>query len=92
MTFELNLSVPADARYGDAVRAVAEHGAQQAGCDPAVAAGFCAEVEDALHACARSHGGDAAVSIVLRCGGGEIEAVLTCGRRIRVARPVPIDV
>ncbi len=92
--FELTLSVPADERYADTLLALAEHSARHAGCDEPATAEFIAAIDDAWRGCLR--GGtanqDGGIAIVLRLRTGELEAIFTCGRTVRVAHALPLDV
>ena len=91
--FELTVSIPADARFAEMLAAVAAQAARQAGCAEPRVAEFGAAVSEALMDCLRAlPPGQDSIGVVLRRLTDEIEAVLTCGRRVRVARPVPIDV
>lgn len=91
--FELSLSLPADRQFGPAVTTLAEQAARHVGCDEAVVAQFGADVVSALHQCldAFTEGGAPPVELVLRRSAREIEAILTCGNRRRIARPIPTD-
>ena len=91
--FELTVSIPADARFAETLAALASQAARQAGCTGPGVAEFGAAVAQALGGCLRTRpAGQDSVAVVLRHLAGEIEAVLTCGTPVRVARPVPIDV
>ncbi len=89
--FELNLSLPADERFGETLRALAVQVAQQAGCDAAAAGEFGRDVvaawQQRLPAAAGGH-----VPIVFRHAGNQIDMLLTVAPPIRVARTVPLDV
>ena len=90
--FELNVSIPADGRFAATLAVLAEHAAYHAGCDKQLSAEFGAAVDAAVHDCLAAPAKDVSIAVVFRHAGAEIEALLTCGERIRVARPVPIDV
>jgi hypothetical protein len=80
--FELNVSLPTDARYTETARDLAVHAARQAGCGELRAEAFGAEVEGVV----RGHleGGNAApLTLVLRRRSGPVE-VLINGRMITI--------
>ena len=89
--FELTLSVPADGRYAPTLLALAKNSADEAGCDGPAAAEFVAAVDAAWQGCIRSGSTnpDGGITIVLRRQAGELDATFTCGRTVRVARPLP---
>jgi hypothetical protein len=91
--FELSLSLPANRQFAPAVATLAEQAARHVGCDEAVVAQFGAEVVSALHQSldAFGDGGAPPVELVLRRSAREIEAILTCGHRVRITRPIPTD-
>ena len=86
--FELNLTLPGDARYCETLRAVAVHAASHAGCAEERAARFGSDVEQAMRSCLDD--GAPALAVVFRQSGDRLEAVLSLGRRI--ARTLLIDV
>jgi hypothetical protein len=90
--FELTVSIPAEPRFAHAVEALAAHAAYQAGCNRELADEFGTAVDAAVQGCLTNPGKDIAIDVVFRHVGAEIEAVLTCGERVRIARQVPIDV
>jgi hypothetical protein len=81
-SFELNLSIPNDARYVAALRDVAVHAARYAGCRGADADRFGAAVEAILLRCL-THGGpgQTPLPIVVRRGDGPVEVLVACERR-----------
>ena len=90
--FELNVSIPADGRFAETVAVLATHAAYHAGCNQALAAEFGAAVDAAVRGCVAGPPRDPFIGVVFRHVGSEIEAVLSCGDRIRIARSVPMDV
>jgi hypothetical protein len=91
--FELAVSLPADRQFAPAVATLAGQAARHVGCDETVAAQFGAEVAAALlEGIGAVAAGEAPpVALLLRRTGREIEAILTCGKRVRMARPIPVD-
>jgi hypothetical protein len=88
---ELTATVPADTRFAATLTALATTWATHAGCDAPGAADFAGAVGDALHRFA-AEAYQSEVTVVLRRLTADVEAILTCGQSIRVARPVRIDV
>lgn len=88
--FDLSLTMPADERYCDTLKALATHAAQHAGCDAVVAEAFGDDVEAAFRGCVTRTHAQPAVPIVVRCVGDAIEVLIDCGSTIRIARSVPI--
>ena len=88
--FELDMSIPADPQFAETLRLVAAQVARQAGANEADAVSFGDEVERALRQCFGSRAGQ--IAVVLHGRTAEVEVVLTCGRTIRVARALPLDV
>ena len=89
--FELGMSVPADLQYAEMLRLVAAQAARQAGAIEAEAVAFGADVEQAARDCV-SGAAAPAIAVLLRSHNAEVEGLLTCGRTIRVARALPLDV
>jgi len=79
--FELNVSIPRDARFAETVRVLAEHAARQAGCSDARAGAFGREVEEAARGYIARDGGEAGLPLVFRRATGPVE-VLVNGRRL----------
>ena len=88
--FQLDMSIPASPEFAETLRLVAAQVARQSGANEADAVGFGAEVERALRDCIGNDGRQVAVTLYGRAA--EVEVVLTCGRTIRVARALPLDV
>ena len=86
--FELQLTLPGDARYCETLRAVAAHAAYHAGCREERAARFASDVEDAMRSCL--DGEAQPLGIAFRQVDDRLEVVLTLGTRI--ARTLQIDV
>ena len=84
------MSIPASPEFAETLRLVAAQVARQSGANEADAVGFGDDVERALRDCIGSDGRE--ISIVLYGRAAEVEVVLTCGRTIRVARALPLDV
>src|SRR5918999_24110 len=76
-SFELNLSLPSDARYAEAMRELAVHAARYAGCRGADAEEYGTAVEIVVRACLA--GKDrAAVPVIVRRGAGPVEFLIGC--------------
>ena len=88
--FELAMSIPADPQFAETLRLVAAQVARQSGANEADAVDFGADVDRALRDCFGSDRRPIAVTFYGRAA--EVEVVLTCGRTIRVARALPLDV
>jgi hypothetical protein len=89
--FELTVSLPPDARFVDALAALAVQAASHAGCGEALAAEFSVAVDAAVRRCAEGDVREPAIDVVFRQTETEIEATFSCGGPVRVARPLPID-
>jgi hypothetical protein len=80
--FELDVSIPCDARYAETVRELAVYAARQSGCSDARARAFGLEVEAAARGYIEKSGSDAArLPLVVRRGSGPVE-VLVNGRTL----------
>ena len=81
-SFELNVSLPNDARYAAALRDLAVHAARYAGCRGADADRFGAVVETIMLGCLMHvASGDMPLPIVVRRGDGPVEVLIACDRR-----------
>ena len=80
--FDLRVVLPADPQFAEMVRGLAVHGASRAGCAEAEATAFGRTVEDAARDMLAS-GSGAQVSVVVRCGNGPMEVVLSDERGAR---------
>ena len=87
--FELTMLVPPELRYAETLRLLAVHGARQAGADEGQAEAFAADVEHAAHRFATGHHG-LAIAAVFSGRTGAVEAVLTCGDTVRIARALAV--
>ena len=87
--FELTMLVPPDSRYAETLRLLAVHGARQAGADEGQAEAFAADVEHAAHRFATGHQA-AIITAVFSGRTGAVEAVLTCGETVRIARSLAV--
>ena len=84
------MSIPADPQFAETLRLVAAQVARQAGANEADAVSFGDDVARALREClgkVASH-----IDVILHGRAAEVEVVLDCGRTIRVARALPLDV
>ena len=79
--FELNVSLPADARFGEAMRDLAVHAARYAGSGEQDADRYGKAVEAVVVACLE-HSPVADVPVVLRRGRGPVEFLIGCRSRI----------
>jgi hypothetical protein len=82
-SFELAVSMPRDLRYGAAVRRLAVHAAQYAGCAPDAADPFGQAVEDAFQSCLAG-AATLDVPITFRRAAGPLEVVVE-GRVLTLA-------
>jgi hypothetical protein len=83
--FELNVSIPPDPRFAEAIRELAVHAAKYAGCSEARAHAFGREVEEATRGHIENVGGDTGVPLVFRRTTGPVEVVVN-GRTL-IAEP-----
>ena len=74
--FELNVSLPHDARFAETARDLAVHAARQAGCAEAKADAFGRTVEGVIRECLEDATSDASLPLVVRCNRGPIEVVV----------------
>lgn len=87
-SFELNMSVPADARFADTLRELAVHAARYAGCRTADATIFGGVVEQVARECLDS--GRAEIAVVVRRGDGPVEVLIDCDRQpVRITMKDP---
>ena len=82
--FELNLSLPADPRFADAMRDLAAHAAHYAGCRGTEAKVFASAVETVARGCLARGTGGATVPVVVRRGGGPVEILIGCDQRFEI--------
>ncbi|MEQ1574141.1 MAG: hypothetical protein ABL993_07830 [Vicinamibacterales bacterium] len=87
--FDFTISVPADRRYADTLRALAARAARQAGCAAGEVEAFETEVHDAVLRCLAGASHPDVISVTLRQGATDVEALIDCGRTIRVACHIP---
>jgi hypothetical protein len=80
-SFELNVSVPADARYAGAMCDLAVHAARYAGCRGADADAYGEAVRAVVLACVASAGRAALMDVIVRRGNGPVEFLVACERR-----------
>jgi hypothetical protein len=78
--FELNVSIPRDARFAETVRELAVHAAKHVGCSDARAHAFGREVEEATRGYIEN-GSDDGLPLVFRRTAGPVE-VLVNGRTL----------
>jgi hypothetical protein len=81
--FELNVSLPTDARYTETARDLAVHAAKHAGCSDARAQAFGEEVEGVIRGYLEGGNAAAALPLVLRRRSGPVEALIN-GRIITI--------
>lgn len=88
MSFELNLTLPADARFAVMVKDLVAHGARQAGCGDAQALAFGHKVEGVVREALTRAGAGTRVSVTVRRAAGPMEVRIASGRG---ARTLAID-
>lgn len=74
--FELNISLPHDARFAETARDLAIHAARQAGCAEADANAFGRTVEDVIRGCLQDTSSDASLPLIVRRTSGPVEVVV----------------
>ena len=79
--FEINVSLPHDARFVETARALAIHAARQAGYGEAEAHAFGRDVEDVLRGHMEDDGPDTPIPLIVRKASGPVE-VLINGRTL----------
>jgi hypothetical protein len=79
--FELNVSLPTDARFAETARELAVHAARHAGCSEARAHAFGQEVEQVIRGYLEAGGTGANVPFVVRRTTGPVE-ILVNGRTL----------
>ena len=79
--FELNLVLPADARFAETMRDLASHAARYAGCRAPDAETYGAAVEGVVLDCLTRAPQDSAVAVIVRRGAGTVEVLITCEHR-----------
>ena len=80
--FDLHVSLPADPRFGEAMRDLAVHAARYAGCAETDAARYGAVVEAVVVACLERSTAGSDVPVVLRRGHGPVEFLIGCERGV----------
>ena len=83
--FELRVSLPADARFGETMRDLACHAARYAGCPEQDAERYGAAVEAIVVACLERATDGADVPVILRRGAGPVEFLIACASRFETA-------
>lgn len=84
--FELNMTLPAEARFAPTMRDLAAHAARYAGSRDADADRYASAVEDIARAClGRAAAAGAAVPVILRRGAGPVEFLIGCEGRFEAA-------
>ena len=81
--FELNVSLPTDARYTETARDLAAHAARQAGCGELRSQAFGVEVEGVVRGYLEGGDDAEALTLVLRRRSGPVEALIN-GRVITI--------
>ena len=79
--FELNVSLPYDARFAETARELAVHAARQAGCGEEEARAFGGDVERVVRGHIASGGTEAHIPLIVRRTDGPVE-VLINGRTL----------
>ena len=85
-SFELNVSLPCDRRYADAMRELAVHAARYAGCRGSDADRYGAAVEAVVRACL-ADAGRATVPVIVRRGVGPVEFLIGCNGTVETVSP-----
>jgi hypothetical protein len=83
--FELNISLPADARFAKAMRDLAAHAARYAGGREQDVERYGAAVERVVIACLDRAPAGAPVLVILRRGAGPVEFLIGCESRTDAA-------
>ena len=84
-SFELNVQVPADARFTETIRDLAVHAARYAGCHERDADAYGAAVEAAVRGCLTHTAAGSPVPVVVRRGAGPLECLIASARRFELA-------
>ena len=79
--FELNVSLPAEARFAETMRELAAHAARYAGGGEKLAAQYGATVETIVRACLNGTSSGEDVVVILRRGAGPVEFLIACEQR-----------
>jgi hypothetical protein len=74
--FELNVSLPHDARFAETARDLAIHAARQAGCAEAEASAFGRTVEVVIRGHLEDTTSDASLPVIVRRTSGPLEVVV----------------
>lgn len=90
--FELNLSLPAEARFAGTIRELAAHAARYAGGAEDTARRYAATVEAVVRACLGRAKPGAKVPVILRRGDGPLECLIGCEGRFEAREDVAITV
>ncbi len=80
-SFELNVSLPVDARFAHTMRDLATHAARYAGCAGEDADTYGSVVEAAVLGCLSTMAGAGAVPVIVRRGRGPVEFLIACEQR-----------
>jgi hypothetical protein len=83
MDFELNISLPTDARFTETARELAVHAAKHAGCTDDRARAFGDEVEGVIRGYLEDGHTATSLPLVLRRKSGPVEALIS-GRTITI--------
>ena len=76
--FELNVSLPADPRFAQAMRDLAAHAARYAGCVDEEAESYADAVLAVVLGCLDQHPSGHPVPVILRRGNGPVEFLIGC--------------
>ena len=76
VTFDMNVSLPADGRFALMVRDLAVHGAKQAGHSEADAEAFGRRVEEAAREELTGSSSTATIPVTVRCADGPVEVTI----------------
>jgi hypothetical protein len=77
--FELNVSLPADARFAETMRDLAAHAARYAGCANEEADRYGDAVMAIVLGCLDQTPSDDSIPVILRRGNGPVEFLIGCG-------------
>jgi hypothetical protein len=83
--FELNLLLPAEARFAMTMRDLAAHAARYAGCTESDVERYAAAVESVARSCLDRAAAGAEVRAILRRGAGPVEFLIGCEGRFDTA-------
>lgn len=88
--FDVNASFPPDPKHRATVEALVAQAAQSAGCSSEVARAFADEVGTAFVEGASTMSPSASVGVRVDRAADTIEVAVSCGRTVRLTRPVPL--